>query len=179
MTCHTTTNVTVDMYADDSTITATGKSIQSVKQSLTNDLQEISNWCDENRTVINAKKTKIMITTTRQKWRYLDTNDPDVWIEGDQLQVAESGKLLGFKIANVLTWKPHVQNVHRTHLPNKEIPSISNKESTIITAIYYHTWITAAQSGAMHRHQSVSSNYRNVLPESPQTLNTEQKVPHS
>ena len=55
---NTTTNVNVNMYADDSTITATGKSTQSVKQSLNNDLQDISNWCDKNKMVINAEKTK-------------------------------------------------------------------------------------------------------------------------
>ena len=114
MPLNTTTNVTVDMYADDSTVTATGKSIQLVKQSLNNDLQEISNWCDENRMVINVEKTKIMIITTRQKWLYLDTTDPDVWIKGDQLQVVESEKLLGLKIDHFLTWKPHIQNIHRT-----------------------------------------------------------------
>ena len=58
MPLNTTTNVTADMYADDSTITATGKSIQLVKQNLNNELQEISNWCDENRMVINLKKKK-------------------------------------------------------------------------------------------------------------------------
>ena len=45
--------------------------------------------------VINAEKTKIMlITTTRQKWRYLDTTDPGIWIKGDKLLVVESEKLL-------------------------------------------------------------------------------------
>ena len=144
MPLNTTTNVTADMYADDSTITATGKSTQSVKLSLNNDLQEISNWCDENRMGISAEKPKIMIVTTRQKWRYFDTTDPDVWIKGDNLLVVESQKLLcHFK-----------QGKH------------------FIT-------VTATQSRAVHRHQSVLSNYRNVLPESSQTLNTEQRVPHS
>ena len=57
---NTSTNVTVDMYADDSTITDTGKSIMPVKQSLNNDLQEICNWCNENRTVINGEKNKYL-----------------------------------------------------------------------------------------------------------------------
>ena len=111
---NTTITVTVDMYADDSTITATGKSIQSVKPSLNNDLQEISNWCDENRMVINVEKTKIMIIITQQNWQYLDTTDPDVWIKGDKLQVAESEKLLGLKIDHFLTWKPHMQSIRCT-----------------------------------------------------------------
>ena len=58
------------------------------------------------------KKTKII--TTRQKWWHLNTTDTDVWIKGDKLQVSESENLLGLKIDNFLTWKPHVQNIHRT-----------------------------------------------------------------
>ena len=97
----TATNVTVDMYADDYTITATGTSIQSAKQSRNNDLQELSNWRDENRMVINAEKTK----THHDYYNLtnLDTTDPDVWIKGDKLQVVESEKLLGLKIYHFLT----------------------------------------------------------------------------
>ena len=45
----------VDMYAD---ISACGKNVQEIELKLTNDLQEISNWCDENRMVVNVEKTK-------------------------------------------------------------------------------------------------------------------------
>ena len=54
------------MYADDSILSAWGKNVQEIGLKLNNDLQDISNWCDENRLVINAEKTKIMIVTTRQ-----------------------------------------------------------------------------------------------------------------
>ena len=55
----------VDMYADDSTISVCGKSIQKIQRKLNNYLQKISNWCDENRMVVNVEKTKIMIITSR------------------------------------------------------------------------------------------------------------------
>ena len=38
----------VYMYADDSTISAYGKNVQEIELKLNDDLQEISNWCDEN-----------------------------------------------------------------------------------------------------------------------------------
>ena len=77
----------VDMYADDSTISACGKNVQEIELKLNNDLQEISNWCDENRMVVNFEKSKIMIVTTRHKWHHLDITDVNVCIEGDKLQV--------------------------------------------------------------------------------------------
>ena len=48
----------VDMYADDSTISACRKNVQEVELKLNNDLQEISNWCDENRMIVNVEKTQ-------------------------------------------------------------------------------------------------------------------------
>lgn len=104
----------VDMYADDSTISATGKTVQTIEQSLNNDLQEISKWCDENRMVINAEKTKIMIITTRQKCQHLDKTDIEICIKGDKLQVVESERLLGLQVDNFLTWNAHVHKTHNT-----------------------------------------------------------------
>ena len=51
-------SASVDMYADDSTITATGKTTEAVEEKLNNDLHEVSKWCEENKMVINAEKTK-------------------------------------------------------------------------------------------------------------------------
>ena len=76
------------MYADDFTISACRKKAPEVELKLNNDLQEISNWCDENRMVVNVEKnTKIMIVTTRQKWQHLDKTDVN---KGDKLQVVEN-----------------------------------------------------------------------------------------
>ena len=90
----------VDMYADDSTISACGKNVQEIEL---NDLQEISNWCDENRIVVNVEKTKIMIVTTRQKWQHLDKTDANICIKGDKLQVVENERLLGLHVDSFLT----------------------------------------------------------------------------
>ena len=51
----------VDMYADDSIISVCRMTVQEIELKLNNDLQEISNWCDEN---IDVEKTKIMIVMT-------------------------------------------------------------------------------------------------------------------
>ena len=51
-------SASVDMYADESTITATGKTTQAVEVKLDNDLHEISKWCEENKMVINAEKQR-------------------------------------------------------------------------------------------------------------------------
>ena len=46
------------MYADKSTISATGNTMWSIEHSLNNDIQEMSNWCDDIRMIVNATKKK-------------------------------------------------------------------------------------------------------------------------
>ena len=93
----------VDMYADDSTTSACGKNIQEIELKLNNDLQGISNWCDENRMVVNTEKTKVMVVTIWQKWQHLDKTNVNICIKGDKLQVVESEWLHGLQADNFLT----------------------------------------------------------------------------
>ena len=109
-----TTQTVCLVYADDSTISVCGKNIQEIELKLNNELQEISNWCDENRMVVNVEKTKIMIVTTRQKWQHLDKTNVNVCIKGDTLQMVENERLVGLHVDNFLTWKAHIHNIHNT-----------------------------------------------------------------
>ena len=107
-------SASVDMYADDSTITATGKTTEAVEEKLNNDLHEVSKWCEENKMVINAEKTKMMLVTTRQKWQNLHKTDHDVQINDKNLQVVNGERLLGVEIDHFLSWSSHVQKTHTT-----------------------------------------------------------------
>ena len=95
------------------TITATGKTTQAVEVKLNNDLHKISKWCEENK-MVNAEKSKIMLITTRQKWQRLRTTDPNVQINGENIQVVNSERLLGVQIDHFLSWSSHVQKTHTT-----------------------------------------------------------------
>ena len=47
----------VDTYADDSTVSASGKTLEHPEVSLNNDLGNVSQRCDVNRMVFNTGKT--------------------------------------------------------------------------------------------------------------------------
>ena len=57
----------VDLYTDDSTVSTSGNTLEHVGASLNNDLQNVLQWCDVNRMVINTNKTKVMMITTQQR----------------------------------------------------------------------------------------------------------------
>ena len=132
----------VDMYTDDSTISACGKNVQEIELKLNNDLQEISNWCDKNRMVVNVEKTNIVIVTTRQKWQHLDKTDINICIKGDKLQVVENVRKLSTR-RPTSCWKcPHFEGPYtkytqhdcrktRIYVQDKTIPSIQSKENVL------------------------------------------------
>jgi hypothetical protein len=100
-----------DMYADDSTLHTTGKTIESLEFSLQRDLEEISTWCRRNKMVINPTKTKAMLLTTRQKRAKLGRKSLDVDIDGNPIQMVEVEKLLGIHIDQHLTWDHHIHKL--------------------------------------------------------------------
>ena len=104
----------VDMYADDSTITVCGKNIQEIELKLNNELQEISNWCDENRMGVNVEKNQDHDRQDPAKMAHLDKTNVNVCIKRDKLQMVENEWLLGLHVDNFLTGKAHIHNIHNT-----------------------------------------------------------------
>lgn len=80
----------LSMYADDSTLNATGKLVSEIETKLNLDLDNVSSWCNENRMVTNVDKTKAMIITTRQKYRFLDKTDLELFLQGGRLSTERS-----------------------------------------------------------------------------------------
>ena len=96
----------VDMYADDSTVSASGNTLEHLEASLNNDVENVLQWCDVNRMVINTEKTKVMMITTQQRWLKLEKKEPDVFIRGQRLEV------VGLHLDRFLTWSTHIKRVH-------------------------------------------------------------------
>ena len=67
-----TSNVSTDMYADDTTLYDVQSSQEVIERNLQIVLNKLHIWCKNNRMVLNAAKTKVMLKTTNQKWRGLN-----------------------------------------------------------------------------------------------------------
>ncbi len=63
-----TENTELDIYADDSTLGASAKTLTLVEQKLNSDAAKVEDWCDTNKMAINADITKCMILTTTQRF---------------------------------------------------------------------------------------------------------------
>ena len=99
-------SASVDMYADDSTITATGKTTEAVEEKLNNDLHDVSKWCEENKMVINAEKTKHQARQTFYHSFILPHMDYCSTLWGDA-SAAERIHKLQKRAARVITDSPY------------------------------------------------------------------------
>ena len=59
--------VDCDMFADDSSLSASGNNIASINAKLQPSIQEVTEWCSANGMLLNPEKTKCMVVATRQK----------------------------------------------------------------------------------------------------------------
>ena len=99
-----------DSYADDTTLTATGASIQEISEKLTVDCEAVSDWMKANKLKLNPDKTHILTVGTQQRLNILDDT---VTVEMDNVLLTESASktelLLGCHINANLKWQQQVK----------------------------------------------------------------------
>ena len=65
----------VDMYADDTSIYYSSKSISSINNAVNKDLQSLKSWLDENKLSLNVAKTQSILIGSRYKIRAVEQPD--------------------------------------------------------------------------------------------------------
>ena len=78
----------IDSYADDTTVTATGASIQAIEGMLERDCENVSTWMKCNRLKLNPEKIKILALGTKQKLNSL--KELEVLMDNKPLKQDES-----------------------------------------------------------------------------------------
>ena len=93
-------------YVDDTTLyeVCTRNTPSVVLQESAN---EVRAWCDENKMIINEKKTKEIVINFLKS----EIDIPELEINGEKIEQVQSSKLLGVTISNNLTWGKHVKNI--------------------------------------------------------------------
>ena len=98
-----------DAYADDTTLTSSGSSLEAIESSLNNDCSEVSQWMRANKLKINPEKTHILTLGSQSRLRKLD-RPLKVSMNGVILKEDPSHTelLLGCHIQSDLKWHKHV-----------------------------------------------------------------------
>ena len=104
-------NGDIDMYADDSTITTSAKTVNQINGNLNEVMDKMSNWCNKNKMIPNTNKTKCMLIASWQKRLHLPQNeDLCVLLNGIPLENITSKPLLGVTINHNLSWEDHINS---------------------------------------------------------------------
>ena len=106
------TSSDMDQYADDSTLTATGKSIPEINEKLEESCAVVSNWMVENKLKLNADKTHILTLGTQERLR-IPGNKVTVTMDGFVLEESEEKfeTLLGCSIEPNLKWYKQIREL--------------------------------------------------------------------
>ena len=103
-----TLDCSIDAYADDSTMSATGSTVAEIGASLTSNCEEVVSWMCSNQFKLNADKTHLLTVGTGERLRILQSK---VEVEMDGVHLVESKEgcelMLGCQLESNLKW--HVQ----------------------------------------------------------------------
>lgn len=98
----------LNLFADDSCLTVTGKNPKEISENLNHDLELFSDWCTTNKLTINAGKTKIVVfkESKREKIKL----DP-IMLGGDDVNIVAEYTYLGFILGENLAFTSHINGL--------------------------------------------------------------------
>lgn len=106
-------NVECDLFADDGSLHTSASNIHILEQQLQVELNNVLQWCTNNKMLVNPQKTKSMLITSRQKHQ----RDPlklNLVIGNDSIEQIKSHRVLGITVDEELRWHFHINNVCKT-----------------------------------------------------------------
>ena len=106
----TSSEVTCEMFADDSTLHTAGKDVKEIETRLQKSLTEISAWCKSNSMLIHPQKTKSMLVSTRQKLQNT-TDSLSLQLNSTPVEQVHEHRVLGIIIDDQFKWEAHTDNV--------------------------------------------------------------------
>ena len=99
---------TIHLYADDTVLYCSSRDPYTHRNLVQVDLDNIVQWCTNNKLTINTKKTKSMIFGTKYMLKKLDT--PKVKLDGSILGNVDHYKYLSVILDSTLNFTKHINN---------------------------------------------------------------------
>ena len=128
-------DVKFQLYAEDTVIYCTGNDSVKVNTRLQNGVDNFTQWCAINQLTINTKKNKVMIFGSR--YNIKKTNNVEINIEDEILQIVPTYKYLGIFMDQNLNFNYHLKNVinsisHKLYVFSKIRRYLSEKSAFIV-----------------------------------------------
>ena len=105
-------NSDIDIFADDATLHNSSNEIHNINNGLQVDVNNVVQWCKQNKMVLNENKTKGLLIGTGQRLSRCHSN-LEITINNHVIECSDSEKLLGIKIDQCLNFVGHIDYVCR------------------------------------------------------------------
>ena len=92
-----------NMFADDTQIDTSSNNIDSIANTLNEDLANVSDWMRANKLSLNASKTEYMVIGSHKRL-HQTRGDPQITLGDNQIKRVKVTKSLGLMIDETLTW---------------------------------------------------------------------------
>ena len=99
----------VTLYADDTVLYVSSKSVYTIESELNSDLNILNWWLTLNRLSLNISKSKFIIIGSNQRLSNLDSIS--VTVDDKPIEEVSSFTYLGVIINKHLTWQDHVEYI--------------------------------------------------------------------
>ncbi|CAB4035214.1 Hypothetical predicted protein, partial [Paramuricea clavata] len=103
-------HTTPRMFADDTSFTAVGKTLNEAEEIANKDLKNIKVWLSSDKLSLNIAKTEYILIGSRSKINSMDVQ-PTVKIDTCPIKRVKSAKVLGVEIDENLNWEKHIEYI--------------------------------------------------------------------
>ena len=102
---------TTSMYVDDTILCFKSRDVSRLNEALDKDLLHLDAWLIINKLFLNVARTQSMLDSTKAKGKALDRSNqnPQIKINGTELESVSKIKHLGVLLDNSLDWKDQVR----------------------------------------------------------------------
>ena len=103
------TESNLHLFAADTVVYCSNKDPQRARNSVQGDLQDIAQWCCNNKITINIKKTKSVTFGTKHMLKKYD--NPRIQLNDSILENVKEYKYLGITLDSTLNFNKHINNI--------------------------------------------------------------------
>ena len=101
-------HTTPRMFADDTSLTAVGKTFNEAEEIANKNLKNVKAWLSSNKLSLNIAKTEYLLIGSRPKIKRIDVQ-PTVKIDTCPITRVKCAKMLGVEIDEHLNWEKHIE----------------------------------------------------------------------
>ena len=124
----------IHMFADDTTIYYIGKEIEEIVDILNLMLKDFEVWCSKNRLTVHTGKTEAMIISARP---FTGPMRPII-LGKSYIQFTTKTTCLGVVIDNKLSWRPHIDSLHKKYGGKlKFLKRMKGLPTSVLEEVYY------------------------------------------